>query len=1500
MVMTIAKITAGDGYTYLTNHVARGDAGTGGARDAAAYYTAQGNPPGLWTGRGAPLLGLAGREVTEKQMLSLFGLGQHPDGDAISTAYIREHVRATTTDRQLEQLTDRAIAAGRLGRPFPSYEVLEPFDARVAARLEEIRQETGREPTATEQKRVRAQEARRQRAAVAGFDLVFSPVKSAAVLWAIDPRPWVQDAVRDAHEAAVRDAMELLEEHAAFTRTGHAGIAQVATNGLTAAAFEHWDSRAGDPNLHTHVAVSAKVQGTDGKWRALDARALYRVTVAVSEAYNTAFEAHLTTRLGVTFTARPDTLKGREPVREISGVPLSVIGFFSRRRAAIEARYAELVHEYRGAHGHDPAPGVGYDLARRANLDTRQGKKPPLSLADKRAAWCEELTAAFGEGAVRQLMSAVPAQPAPEAVTAVPSPEALGEIANRVVAAVSAARSTWTVWNLRAEAERQIRATIHGMHPEQHRNLADTVTSLAASPGRSVSIEAPSLLNEPAELRRADGSSVFTQHGAARYTSQPVLDAETRLVNATRTPTASGLAGPSAAAALDGFEAVSGTSLDAGQRELVTAFACDSRLLVAGIGPAGAGKTTAMRALSHVLREGGCRLVPLATSAAAADVLGRELGVRAENLHKFIHEYTAGPFAARLRAGDSVPEQARMFRLHPGDVILIDEAGMAGTFLLDQLVSLAAGRGAVVRLLGDDRQLPAVEGGGALRLIATQPGTPLLTRLYRFLDPAEATATLQLRAGDAGAIDWYHDAGRIRSGSREAMAAAAYNGWKNDMLAGKVTLMAATDGHDITELSAQARADRVAAGQVESDGVRLRDGNLAGQGDWIVTRQNQRRLGLFGGRDWVKNGDGWEVTCRLPDGSLRARHLDHRGYVILPADYVRDHVQLLYATSAHRAQGSTLDTAHPLITSGMSRESLYVLATRAREETTLYVATHDQPFDDDARVDKVRRDPRQYAGREILLNILATESAPLSATEAIAAAQEEAASLATLVPQYLHAAREDADARYRLAATSALGYKGGRALAADPAWGAIVRRLFDAEGDGWDPARLLATVAAERELGSADSVAEVLAWRVDAFLTGNPQPHQPAGDLAETAPGQAGSAAPRVYETTASAHSRLTTLALSALGPQVAGRAQSETAWPALIAALRRAESAGYSPVDALTKTATSRELRTARSVSEVLAWRINQHLAIPPSDPGNTTSAPGNSTVTTTDSTLHSDNRVLPGNAESGPPTEPGSHATALLPWVPSPRQVPDGGQASLLTTYIGDAAALISARIDTLADTAVRQRQPWTTALGSQPDDPAQAREWRRHVAVIAAYRDQYKVTTDDPRQVLGPCTELGHAGHKPYWHAAESVIAARQLAGIEPAASRATAQLAADVYRSLPADERTALAEIITAAPGSPLAGAPSGADEYAAVQPAYARQLTSTLAAQGHITSTAGHHLGQQAAELNEPTESGQAQRSRRRPGSTTQPATVQATPGPQPPQYVLPRPPSPATRRTPTR
>ena len=145
---------------------------------------------------------------------------------------------------------------------------------------------------------------------MAGYDLTFTPVKSVSVLWALAPRSMAR-VIEDCHHQAVAEAITFIEDHAAFSRMGADGIAQVNTTGLIAAAFDHRDSRAGDPNLHTHVAVSNKVQalGADGipRWLALDGTPLHKATVAASELYNTRLEGLLIERAGVKFADAADT-----------------------------------------------------------------------------------------------------------------------------------------------------------------------------------------------------------------------------------------------------------------------------------------------------------------------------------------------------------------------------------------------------------------------------------------------------------------------------------------------------------------------------------------------------------------------------------------------------------------------------------------------------------------------------------------------------------------------------------------------------------------------------------------------------------------------------------------------------------------------------------------------------------------------------------------------------------------------------------------------------------------------------------------------------------------------------------------------------------------------------------------------------------------------------------------------------------------------------------------
>jgi conjugative relaxase-like TrwC/TraI family protein len=123
--------------------------------------------------------------------------------------------------------------------------------------------------------------------AVAGYDLSFSPVKRVSTLWAVAPRE-VAATIEQAHHDAVPDTITWLEKNATYSRRGKGGVAQVEVQGLIAATFTHRDSRAGDPDLHTHVAVSNKVQAKDdGQWLARDGRPLFKNNVAASsDAYN--------------------------------------------------------------------------------------------------------------------------------------------------------------------------------------------------------------------------------------------------------------------------------------------------------------------------------------------------------------------------------------------------------------------------------------------------------------------------------------------------------------------------------------------------------------------------------------------------------------------------------------------------------------------------------------------------------------------------------------------------------------------------------------------------------------------------------------------------------------------------------------------------------------------------------------------------------------------------------------------------------------------------------------------------------------------------------------------------------------------------------------------------------------------------------------------------------------------------------------------------------------
>jgi conjugative relaxase-like TrwC/TraI family protein len=963
-MMTLHKLHAGDGYTYLTRQVAAGDEGRSPGQQLVDYYTASGNPPGRWIGSGAAALGVTGR-VREDQMRSLFGRGLHPDADQILALEL-----AAGTDQT------EAARAVKLGRAFPRYRDLPPRADRVQERVAAWTAEHGHPPSPVVRSKVEAQEARRERRAVAGYDLVFTPVKSASLLWALGSAG-TRQAVEDAHHAAVADTLAWLEAETAFARVGDHGEQQIDTRGFIAAAFDHRDSRAGDPDLHTHLAISNKVRARhdspDGtaRWLSLDARTLHAAAVAASERYNTRFEDALTHRLGVTFTDRADTIRNdKRVVREITGIPDELIRHFSKRRTAVEDRYRALAADYRTRHDQEPSTATQLKLAQQATLETRNGKPPPRSLAEKLIGWAAEAGDVLGQHPVATLEAAALGRP----FTAVsPSQLDLDELAVEAVAVVAAEKATWTRWNLIAETERRLRH-LRFATPADRQAATDAVIDRALHPQVAVRLTSDGLdaseVADAAEpvVRRSSGESVLVEHGSARYTTQDLLDAEHRLLSYASQTTRHGLAPATARGLIEAFEDRNGVALDPGQRALVVGFTTDTRRLVIGIGPAGAGKTTAMRAVADLWASTGRRVVPLAPSASAADVLGIELGCRAENLHKFRHAHEHG------NAHESVPVDP-WFTLQPGDLVLIDEAGMAGTRTLDWVTHHARERGALVRMLGDPAQLTAVEAGGSLRLLVHDVGAVELTDLHRFTDPDEAAATIGLREGRPDALHYYRAHDRISAGTPETMLDAAYRAWATDISIGRTSLLIAGSTRQVIALNARARADRVAAGHVETTGVYLRDGTWAGVGDEIVTRKNQRHLTGRDGTRFVKNGDTWTVHQRHRNGDLTVR--GPNGFTVrLPDEYVREHVELGYATTTARAQGRTVDTAHVLIDETTNREALYVGATRGRQTTRLYVQAEHLLDIGAERPPTPSRD-----ATDILTAILRRAAAEVSATE---------------------------------------------------------------------------------------------------------------------------------------------------------------------------------------------------------------------------------------------------------------------------------------------------------------------------------------------------------------------------------------------------------------------------------------------------------------------------------------------------------------------------------------
>lgn len=1082
VTMSMHKLTGGSGYDYLTRQVAVHDSTEKGHTGLTSYYTERGEAPGTWIGSGMQGIdGLdAGSVVTQEQMQALFGSGHHP---------LARERQDRLAGPDLGEQDYRA--ATRLGAPYKVYpNDVSPFRMEVAQRLgdwnedrghprdwavpvddrarirtevatELFRSEHGRDPEdAREIAATIAKNSRPRTTAVAGYDLTFSPVKSVSALWAVaDPQTAAR--IERAHQAAVKDALRFIEEHALYTRTGKNGVRQLEVRGLVATAFTHRDSRAGDPDLHTHIAVANKVQTEDGRWLSIDGRVLYKANVSASETYNTALEKHLGADLGLRFAERQATDARKRPVREVVGVDPRLNEKWSARRASIEARRSELAQQFQRSHGRPPTSVESIRLAQKATLETREAKKHPRTLAEQRLHWHAQAKEVLGgQPKVEQMIRAAlrPAAGRGEQVDA----QWISRTGASILKTIESRRSTWQVWHVRAEAQR--RARVANVTTAEVDHLVDRLVDQVLTKESVRLAHADDGIREPAQQRRRDQESVYTVHGADRYSSVRVMTAEQRLVEAAGRRDGRTATGEAVDLALLESTA-NGVTLNAGQSALVRGMATSGARLQLAIAPAGAGKTTAMRTLSSAWSNSGGAVLGLAPSAAAAAALREQIDTSTDTL-------------AKLTWGiehDDLPQWAH--DIGPETLVVIDEAGMADTLSLDSAVQFVLDRGANVRLIGDDQQLAAIGAGGVLRDIDATHGSLRLSELMRFADPAEGAASLALREGRVEALGFYLDHGRAHVGDLATMTEDVFAGWQTDRSRGLDAIMLAPTRELVAELNERARAHRLDGGTPGRE-VALSDGLSASVGDLIITRSNDRRVRMSD-TDWVKNGDRWTILEVHDSGAVSAQHAQNGHMVTLRPDYVAESTELGYATTVHAAQGVSVDAMHGLATGEESRQQVYTMLTRGRLSNDIYLeVVGDGDLHNVIRPENVT----PPTATDILEGILARDDSPVSATTQMRLDAQPEQRLGDATSRYLDALYFAAEERMgpRAETLDRDAERVVEGITDQAAWPALRSHLILLDAQGGDPIPRLQAAADGKTLTTAYDAAAVLDWRLDS------------------------------------------------------------------------------------------------------------------------------------------------------------------------------------------------------------------------------------------------------------------------------------------------------------------------------------------------------------------------------------------------------------------------------------
>ena len=752
---------------------------------------------------------------------------------------------------------------------------------------------------------------------VLGWDFTFNPPKDISIVMASSDGK-DRDEIIEAHHKAVGEAIKYLET-LAEVRTGKAGTEVVSSNGIVASRHTHFGSRDLDPQLHSHVFVMNLGQGPDGKWRALETDAMYGAKRDIGALYRFALASEMK-KLGYGIEAEreldDDGKETGEVSFKIAGVSQELCDEFSKRRKAIV--------DYNREHG---------GTMEQANLATRKNKDEPTfkELTDN---WKQALEQWRRENP--ETFKSVNELKGRESKTLISTDK---ENIDRLHAMESVFDDHKLMGRLAKE------------NVGKDMSVADLMAEMK-------SFEERNNLVKIAPEQRAEMKSVVRaprRYREHRFASQEMVAMERQCVERARVRSTDKhhmLPEHITNQAIERFEEKNGFKISNEQKKAVLHVASNTGGVAVLTGLAGTGKTTVSSIWIDALKEQGFNVMGASTSWAAAKKLEAESGIPSYSTASLIKNLDDGKMS-----------------LKRNDVLVLDEAGMAGTKSILRLQEHCDKVGAKMVLQGDPFQLQPIEAGAGFRLIRDTVGEATLTEIRRqknqqdkdtakaFYEassnvaPGSRTRKHELDLGER-LFSRLENLGQV---DRNATRADAIKSLTKDYLADSnkareklVICGTKAENRLVNEairdgLKTQGVIDKSTLASFEVINQGKKETIEIGVGDRIRLTERNKAMDVFNGEEAViksmapsKKG-GFDVVIAL-DSDIKTR--DGRQLTFNTEEFAR--FEHAYSMTVHKSQGQGRSAVFQLANPKMTDQHLALVGfTRTKDNYCLYGSTGD-------------------------------------------------------------------------------------------------------------------------------------------------------------------------------------------------------------------------------------------------------------------------------------------------------------------------------------------------------------------------------------------------------------------------------------------------------------------------------------------------------------------------------------------------------------------------------